>query len=353
MQLPLYAELKCLSNFSFLRGASRPEELVERAKKLGYSALAITDECSLAGVVRAHVAAKEHDMKLLIGSQFRVDTEGAHPDAVSFTLTVLACHLEGYGNLSQFITKLRRACAKGSYRLDLQDIRGTELDGCVVLASPQRMATAVQLEWIGRWLLAEFTGRCWFAVEKLRLLDDEMWLHRLERVGQDTAIPLVAAGDVHFHVRSRKPLQDVMTATRLGKPLTECGLDLQPNAERHLRTRLRLAQTYGVELLARTLEVAQRCSFSLDELRYQYPDEVVPAGETPASYLRRITYEGAGRRWPDGIPAAMHTQIEHELALIADLGYEHYFLTVADIVAFARSRHILCQGRGSAANSVV
>lgn len=353
MQLPLYAELKCLSNFSFLRGASRPEELVERAKKLGYSALAITDECSLAGVVRAHVAAKEHDMKLLIGSQFRVDTEGAHPDAVSFTLTVLACHLEGYGNLSQFITKLRRACAKGSYRLDLQDIRGSELDGCVVLASPQRMATAVQLEWIGRWLLAEFTGRCWFAVEKLRLLDDEMWLHRLERVGRDTAIPLVAAGDVHFHVRSRKPLQDVMTATRLGKPLTECGLDLQPNAERHLRTRLRLAQTYGVELLARTLEVAQRCSFSLDELRYQYPDEVVPAGETPASYLRRITYEGAGRRWPDGIPAAMHTQIEHELALIADLGYEHYFLTVADIVAFARSRHILCQGRGSAANSVV
>ncbi|MGQ3178923.1 MAG: error-prone DNA polymerase, partial [Blastomonas fulva] len=191
------------------------------------------------------------------------------------------------------------------------------------------------------------------AVEKLRLLNDEMWLHRLNQVSKETAIPLVAAGDVHFHVRSRKPLQDVMTATRLGKPLTACGLDLQPNAERHLRTRLRLAQTYDAQLLARTLEVAERCNFNLDELRYQYPDEVVPAGETPASYLRRITYEGAGRRWPDGIPAKAQVQIEHELALIADLRYEHYFLTVADIVAFARSRHILCQGRGSAANSVV
>ncbi len=353
MQLPAYAELKCVSNFSFLRGASRPEELVERAKQLGYSALAITDECSLAGVVRAHVAAKEQGLKLLIGSQFLVQPDDTDADAVAFTLTVLACHLEGYGNLAQFITKLRRASEKGSYRLRRGEISGAELNGCVVLASPQRMATPAQLQGIGRWLLDEFTGRCWFAVEKLRLLNDEMWLHRLNQVSKDTAIPLVAAGDVHFHVRSRKPLQDVMTATRLGKPLTACGLDLQPNAERHLRTRLRLAQTYDAQLLARTLEVAERCNFNLDELRYQYPDEVVPAGETPASYLRRITYEGAGRRWPDGIPAKAQVQIEHELALIADLRYEHYFLTVADIVAFARSRHILCQGRGSAANSVV
>lgn len=353
MQLPAYAELKCVSNFSFLRGASRPEELVERAKQLGYSALAITDECSLAGVVRAHVAAKEQGLKLLIGSQFLVQPDDTDADAVAFTLTVLACHLEGYGNLAQFITKLRRASEKGSYRLRRREISGAELNGCVVLASPQRMATPAQLQGIGRWLLDEFTGRCWFAVEKLRLLNDEMWLHRLNQVSKETAIPLVAAGDVHFHVRSRKPLQDVMTATRLGKPLTACGLDLQPNAERHLRTRLRLAQTYDAQLLARTLEVAERCNFNLDELRYQYPDEVVPAGETPASYLRRITYEGAGRRWPDGIPAKAQVQIEHELALIADLRYEHYFLTVADIVAFARSRHILCQGRGSAANSVV
>jgi error-prone DNA polymerase len=353
MELPDYAELRCVSNFSFLRGASQPEELVERAKQLGYTALAITDECSLAGVVRAHVAAKEHELKLLIGSQFLVEPEEIERDETPFTLTVLACNLEGYGNLCEFITKLRRASEKGTYRLPLADIRGRELENCVVLASPKRMCTPAQLRWLGRWLLRHFMGRSWFAVEKLRVLDDEMWLHRLGEISADTEIPLVAAGDVHFHVRSRKPLQDVMTATRLGKPLTECGLELQPNAERHLRTRLRLAQTYTPDLLAETLKVAARCSFSLEELSYQYPDEVVPDGETPAGYLRRITYEGAGRRWPDGIPAKVQTQIEHELVLIAELKYEHYFLTVADIVMFARSRHILCQGRGSAANSVV
>jgi len=353
MELPDYAELRCVSNFSFLRGASQPEELVERAKQLGYTALAITDECSLAGVVRAHVAAKDHGLKLLIGSQFLVEPEDLEQDATPFTLTVLACNLDGYGNLSEFITKLRRASEKGAYRLPLADIQGRELENCVVLASPKRMCSPAQLRWLGNWLLKHFMGRSWFAVEKLRVLDDEMWLHRLGEISADTAIPLVAAGDVHFHVRSRKPLQDVMTATRLGKPLTDCGLELQPNAERHLRTRLRLAQTYTSDLLAETLKVAARCSFSLEELRYQYPDEVVPQGETPAGYLRRITYEGAGRRWPDGIPAKVQMQIEHELVLIAELKYEHYFLTVADIVMFARSRHILCQGRGSAANSVV
>lgn len=156
-----------------------------------------------------------------------------------------------------------------------------------------------------------------------------------------------------MHVRSRRALHDVLTATRIGKPLTECGSELQLNSERHLRTRLRLAHTFPDELLQETLRVAERCNFSLDELAYQYPDEVVPSGETPSSYLRRLTYEGAGRRWPNGLPAKVQSQIEHELELISDLRYEHYFLTVADIVQFARSQHILCQGRGSAANSVV
>jgi error-prone DNA polymerase len=354
MDIPPYAELRCVSNFSFLRGASQPEELVERAKQLGYSALAVADECSMSGIVRAHVAAKKHGLKLLVGSQFTVDWGMASAaDTTPFDLTVLACNLHGYGNLCQFITKLRRAAPKGTYHLDILNITGDELTDCVVLASPKRMAEPAQLVTVAKWLLNHFIGRCWFGVDLLRILTDEMWLHRLREVSAFSAIPLVAAGDVHFHVRSRKPLQDVLTATRIGKPLTECGLDLQPNAERHLRTRLRLAQTYPEELLAETLTVAARCVFSLDELRYQYPDEVVPAGETPASYLRRITYEGAGRRWPKGMPAKVQSQIEHELELIADLKYEHYFLTVADIVAFARSRHILCQGRGSAANSVI
>ena len=345
--LPRYAELQCVSAFSFLKGASLPEELVERACELGYSALAVADECSLAGVVRAHVKAKEHRLKLLIGSQFEVQCDSP------FTLVLLARDLHAYGNLCRFITRLRRSSAKGTYRLYLADIAPHDLDGCLALAAPRRGSSREQLIVVAQWLRDHFGGRCWLAVNLLRLLDDEAWLYELRRASETVAVPLVAAGDVWMHVRSRKPLQDVMTATRLGKPLTECGLDLQPNAERHLRSRVRLAQTYPADLLDETLHVAERCHFSLDELRYQYPDEVVPAGETPASHLRRLTYQGVGRRWPHGMPAKVQEQIEHELALIAELKYEHYFLTVADIVEFARSRQILCQGRGSAANSVV
>jgi error-prone DNA polymerase len=345
--VPSYAELRCLTNYSFLRGASQPEELVERAKQLGYAALAVVDECSVAGVVRAHVAAKKCELKLIIGSQFAVQCDAP------FTLVVLACSLEGYGNLCEFITRQRRASAKGTYALTIDDIDAAELRQCLVIASPDRSSSPGQLESVARWLLTHFTGRCWLGVELYRVIDDEMWLHRLRGASELTAIPLVALGDVHMHVRSRKPLQDVMTATRVGKPLTECGLELHCNSERHLRTRLRLAQTFPPDLLEETLRIADRCNFSLDELSYQYPDEVVPAGETPTSYLRRLTYEGAGRRWPKGMPAKVQLQIEHELELIGELKYEHYFLTVADIVRFAQSQHILCQGRGSAANSVV
>ena len=224
-QIPEYAELRCVSNFSFLRGASQPEELVERAKQLGYQALAITDECSVAGIVRAHVAAKKHELPLLIGSQFEVEC------GFPFTLTVIACNLNGYGNLCQFITKLRRSSEKGTYRLDIDNITGAELLDCVVVASPKRMSQPAQLEQAATWVLEQFLGRCWLGVDLIRVLDDEMWLYRLRQVSELTAIPLVAAGDVHFHVRSRKALQDVLTATRVGRPLTECGADLQPNAE--------------------------------------------------------------------------------------------------------------------------
>jgi len=344
--IPAYAELRCLTAFSFLRGASRPEELVERAKELKYEALAIVDECSVAGVVRAHVAAKEVQLSLIIGSQF-------HLADAPFTLIVLAQNIAGYGNLCEFISKLRMSAPKGTYNLPLEQITQEELDDCLVLVAPDRGAPMPDLVRVATWMLKHFTGKCWLAVELLRLLDDEMWLYKLREVEELTAIPLVATGDVHMHVRSRKALQDVMTATRVGKALTECGAALQPNAERHLRTRLRLAQTYPEDLLAETVRVAAMCSFSLDELQYQYPSEVIPEGETASSYLRRLTYEGAGRRWPSGMPAKVQAQIEHELALIAEVKYEHYFLTVADIVIFAKSRHILCQGRGSAANSVV
>src|SRR5258707_1304153 len=216
--LPAYAELHCLSNFTFLRGASHPEELVRRAAGLGYSALAVTDECSLAGVVRAHVA---------------------------------------------------------------------------------------------------------------------------------------AAGDVHMHVRSRRPLQDTLTAIRMRTTVQACGHALHPNAERHLRLRMRLAQIYPAELLAETVRIAERCHFSLEELRYEYPEELVPEGETPASHLRKLTEKGLAWRFPNGIPDGVRKLIEHELALIAELEYEPFFLTVYDVVELARAKKILCQGRGSAANSAV
>jgi error-prone DNA polymerase len=346
--LPDYAELRCLSNFSFLRGASHPEELVERAKELGYSALAMVDECSLAGVVRAHVAAKKHKLPLLIGSQFQV-----HCDA-PFTLIVIACHLDGYGNLCEFITRLRRASPKkGTYRLTIDDIDADALADCVVIAVPDLACDQDQMDTIARWLLWHFRGRCWLGVEQLCQFDDEMRLHRLRQSSELTAVPLVAVGDVQMHVRSRKPLHDVLTAIRIGKPLTECGFALQPNAEQRLRLRSTLGNLYPADLLAETLAVVARCQFSLDMLRYQYPSEVIPEGETPQSYLRRLTEEGAWKKWPQGIPEKWAKKIDHELELIAYKKYEHYFLTVYDIVAFANREKILCQGRGSAANSVV
>ena len=360
-----YAELHCLSNYTFLRGASHPDELIARAQHQGYTALAITDECSLAGVVRAHVALKrlctewlEKDasfdpdldlLKLIIGAEFLVRSDDGAP---IFKLVVLVAQKQGYGNLSQFITDLRRASnTKGQYRLHIAHLKQARLEGCLLIMLPAQKCSLVQMLEQTRGLCA--VGPTWVGVELHRELSDERWLACLREFSKASGLPLVACGDVHLHVRSRKPLQDVMTATRLNKPIAACGYDLQANAERHLRSRLRLAQIYPADLLAETLNLAARCHFSLDELRYQYPAEVVPVGQTPASHLRRLTLDGAQKRWPDGVPQRWLEQIERELALIAELQYEHYFLTVADIVRFARSREILCQGRGSAANSVV
>lgn len=352
MSLPDYAELLCCSNFTFLRGASHAEELVARAQTLGYTALAITDECSMAGIARAHLAAKKARLPLMVGSQFRVHGQGARTG--DFTLALLATSLQGYGNLCEFITRLRRSSEKGTYRLTLSGIDPGGLADCIAIVVPPRQATPAQTDATARWLLDAFLGRCWLGVTQLRLMDDEIHLQRLRQASELTAVPLVAVGDVHMHVRSRKPLQDVLTAIRIGRPLTDCGYALTPNAEQHLRTRLRLAQCFPPDLLAETLRIAQRCTgWSLDEMRYQYPAEVVPPGLTPAQHLRALADAGARDRWPEGVPTRIRAQIEHELTLITELGYEHYFLTVHDIVAFARSQGILCQGRGSAANSAV
>jgi error-prone DNA polymerase len=342
--LPAYAELHCRSNFSFLQGASHPGELVERASELGYAALAITDECSLAGVVRAHVEAKKQDLPLIIGSEVTL--------SCGTRLILLATNRNGYGNLSELITRGRRRAQKGSYTLHRSDF-AAQLPDCLAILFPARDAPAADVEEQAAWLARTFPSRAWIGVELLLGADDALWLERLTAAAQDYDLPLVATGDVLMHVRSRKPLQDTLTAIRLGKPVAECGLDLQPNAEQHLRSRLRLAQLYPSALLKETLVIASRCNFSLDELRYEYPEEIVPPGETMTSYLRRLVYEGVTRRFRQGLPEKIRQQIEHELTLIGELHYEPYFLTVYDIVQFARSQGILCQGRGSAANSVV
>ena len=338
--LPAYAELHCLSNFSFLRGASHPEELVARAHQLGYSALALTDECSFAGVVRAHTAAKEYGLPLILGSEIRL--------ADGPLLVLLATEREGYGNLSELITRGRRRGVKGRYLLETKDL-DQGLPGCLALLVPGAVPNASQAHWFAE----RFPGRAWIAVELLCGANDKVRLAALRALGEACALPLVAAGDVHMHLRSRRRLQDTLTAIRLGRPVAQCGQALHPNAERHLRLRLRLANLYPRELLDETLRIAARCAFSLDCLRYEYPEEIVPPGATPSGHLRALTEEGLTRRFPVGVPHKVHALIEHELQLIAELGYEPYFLTVHDIVSFARRKNILCQGRGSAANSAV
>ena len=345
MSLPEYAELHCLSNFSFLRGASHPAELVERAAAQGYTALALTDECSLAGVVRAHLAAKTAGLKLIVGSEMLADD--------GLKLVFLATNREGYGNLSALITLARRRAGKGDYTLRRHDLNVISPNGavpdCLVLWVPGKLPAAAD----GRWLAERFPGRVWIAVELHAGPDDAFRLETLQALGEACGLPLVASGDVHMHSKARRPVQDVLTALRLKTSVFEAGYALFPNGERHLRSRLRLSRLHPPELLAETLHIAARCEFSLDELRYEYPEEVVPHGETPASWLRAETGRGLLRRYPAGVPEGVRERVEHELKLIAEMSYEAYFLTVYDIVCFARSQGILCQGRGSAANSAV
>jgi error-prone DNA polymerase len=357
--LPLYAELHCRSNFSFLTGASHPEELVSRAHELGYSALAITDECSVAGVVRAHAEAQRCGLRFIVGSEMRLTLpDGGAPHA---RLVLLAQTRRGYGNLSHWITVARRRAEKGEYLAHPGDVEGkvpgaptlTGLPDCLALLVPDATQPFEAVFAHAMWLKTWFQQRAALAIELLHRAGDDELVDTVKRVARFTGLPIVAAGDVLMHVRSRKPLQDTLTATRLNTPVAQCGLQLASNAEQHLRSRARLAALHEPQWLENTLVLAGSCSFSLSELKYEYPDEIVPPGETPTSHLRRLTYAGVPKRFPNGLPDHIRRQIEHELALIQQLGYEPYFLTVADIVRWAREQNILCQGRGSAANSVV
>jgi len=355
--LPRYAELHCVSNFSFLRGASHPEELVERAQALGYSALALTDECSLAGIVRAHLHARDTGLPLVVGAEFSL-RDAFDDDA---RLVLLATTRNGYGNLSELITRARMRADKGSYRL-LADDLDAGVDDCLALLvpscavavdGPAAEPAAARLLQQARFVRERFDGRCWLGVPLLVRGHDAALLEATRHICAAAGLPRTAVGDVLCHLRSRKALQDTLTAIRLNTPLKSLGYALAANAEQHLRSRLRLARLYPRELLDETVAIAERCRFSLDELRYEYPREIVPPGHTPTSWLRALAFEGLPSRYPGGTPPKVLAQVERELALIAELQYEPYFLTVADIVRFARSRGILCQGRGSAANSAV
>ncbi|AEC19755.1 DNA polymerase III alpha subunit [Pusillimonas sp. T7-7] len=352
MNPPTYAELDCISNFSFLQGASHPEELVQRAAQLGYEALALSDECSLAGVVRAWTEAKKQRIKLIIGSRFKLD--GMH-------IIILARTLNGYGNLSELITLARRSCDKGQYQLSLQNILApssghehlAHMPDCLVIFKPGYGASMSELDTHIPLLQQAFPGRLWLGLSLHHQYADAQHLATLQAAAERFDLKLVATGQVQMHVRSRQPMHDTITAIRLKQTVQDCGYALQANAEHYLRGRLRLANIYPEQALRETLFLSRLCTFELKEIQYQYPKEITPAGMTPSSYLRQETFAGAHRRYPKGVSAQLKSQLESELAIIAGLQYEPYFLTVYEIVRFARSHDILCQGRGSAANSAV
>ncbi|MDT3710050.1 MAG: error-prone DNA polymerase [Pseudomonadaceae bacterium] len=333
-----YAELHCLSNFSFQRGASSAKELFERAARLGYRALAITDECTLAGIVRAWQAAKDSGVPLIVGSELRIENGPR--------LILLVENLTGYQALCRLITLARRRCEKGRYRLLFDDFVESP-DGLLAIWLPDDDDDHLPR------LRRLFPQRLWLAVELHRGADDAAQLQYLLERATSCGLPPVACGDVHMHARGRRALQDCMTAIRHHLPVAEAGAHLFPNGERHLRRHEELAELYPPALLAETLRIAARCTFDLGQLRYHYPRELVPHGHDATSWLRELAERGARWRWPNGVPERARGLLEHELKLIAELAYESYFLTVHDIVNWARERQILCQGRGSAANSTV
>ncbi|MGS0896689.1 error-prone DNA polymerase [Burkholderia stagnalis] len=363
--LPDYAELFCRSNFSFLHGASHADELVERARDLGYRGIAITDECSLAGAPRMHVAAQAAGLPLIVGAYFEVTPDdvppGYDPGPGAFGLVLLARNREGYGNLSELISWRRMEAPKGTYRLTprmlsappepFAHLRG--MPDCFAILVPAYPVRANVLDAQVAWFRTTFGEHARLGLVQLRRALDGVQREEIREAGERRGVRVVALGDVTMHRRSCKPLQDVMTAIRIGAPVSECGHALAPNAEQHLRARSRLAELFSPDEIAETCAILDGCNFFLKNLQYEYPLELVPRGHTPTSYLRQETWAGVARRYWNGVPEKVAKQIRYELALIAKLDYEPFFLTVYDIVKYARSQNILCQGRGSAANSVV
>ncbi|MBT41836.1 MAG: error-prone DNA polymerase [Idiomarina sp.] len=342
-----YAELHCLSYFSFLRSAAAPGELVDRAVELGYSAIALTDECSVAGAVRAYQAAKQHSIKLIIGSEFNVDGVGK--------MVVLCPTRKAYAQLCHKITTFRQRMQKGSYEATTEDFL-TGFEECFLLWLPaapcsgSHYAKAINL---GHRLKRHWQSRLWLLYERHYQSDDKSTFNFIQRLSQQLHLRVVAAGGCVLHDVNRQPLLDIVSAIAAGKPLSlypECA---SANAERRLRDLSELQRCYPQQWLTETVTIADQCHFSMAELRYEYPAELVPAGLSASQYLRQLTERGATKRYPGGVPEKVVAQYKKELELIREQQYEYFFLTIHDLVCFAQQQGILYQGRGSAANSVV
>ncbi|MEE9126860.1 MAG: PHP domain-containing protein, partial [Planctomycetota bacterium] len=332
-----YVPLWCKSNFSFLEGASHPEELVERADALGLSGIAITDRDGVYGVVRAHMRARELGVKLSLGSEVTIDG-GAR-------LVLLAQDRQGYGNLCRLLTRGRRRCQKGESVVFENEVC-EHAEGLIAL-------------WFGAgsprpWKEA-FEDRLYALAARHRQAQEVEAEAALRKQAERLEIPVVATVEVLYHTKARRPLQDVLTCIRNGVTLHGAGTHTRPNAEHDLKAGMAFGTLFedDPDAVARTLEIAGRCSFSLDQLRYRYPSERLPDGTTSGQWLRKLTFEGARGRYDGEVPSKVARQLEKELALICELDYPGYFLTMWEIVQFCKRQGILCQGRGSAANSAV
>ncbi|WP_323816569.1 error-prone DNA polymerase [Cellvibrio sp. NN19] len=337
-----YAHLHTITNFTFLTGASHPGEYIERADDLGYDAIAITDECSLAGVVKAFVVAEQRGIKLIIGSRFTLSN--------GMQLIAIAPSRIAYAELSGFITLARRRAEKGEYEAHFEDLR-FRLRSCLIIWVAQLSEMISDTH--ATELSNGFKDRLWIGINHQLHGGEQQDFKRWQQLAIDNNIPLVACDEALMHCNERKPLQDIVTAIRHNTPVQEMGSTLELNGEAYLKSLHQLARLYPPELLEETCTIADLCHFSMAELRYQYPQELVPEGCTPIQHLRNLVESGKPTRWPQGVPEPIEQLIEKELTLIEELAYEFYFLTVHDIVRFARQQKIFCQGRGSAANSVV
>lgn len=343
-----YTELRCKSNFSFLLGASHPHELIETAHRLGYSGLSLTDMGSVAGSVRAHTAAKD------IGFSFIVGTEINLCDGPS--LVIWPINRSGYGRMCRLISRGRTRAEKGSYTLSWRDVYEFNEDLIAGVAAPKSgVVNREQFLSDLNQFREVFDDRAYLLGEAHRSVDDFSALEHFEKLSRETKLPLVATGNVHYHIAERMLVHDCVTAIRNGTTISRITEGGFSNSQYHLRRLSELKGIYGSfpDTIARTEEIRSRCQFSLDELRYEYPEELAPNGITQLEHLKRLTWEGAKSRWPDGVPKQVINLLRHELSIIKDLNYEAYFLTVWDLVRFARQQNILCQGRGSAANSAV